>query len=693
MFLQFYGLREDPFRVCPDTRFLYPTRMHEEARASLLYALQAGRGFVALIARPGTGKTTLLLDLLDRLKSSVVSAYIFQTQCDCTQFLEQVLIEFGMDVKEQTLTGLHEHLKRFLIAQNRTTRRPLLVVDEAQNLPDSVLETLRLLSNFETQRGKLLHIVVAGQEQLAERFQSRQFVQLRQRISVVCRLQRLSMTETEGYVAYRLQVAGHSGAPIFTKKALSAICAISEGIPRNINNVCFHALSTGYALDLATIDSDVVEAVANDLDLTAQADPATETYDAQSARATTVLPFRRDAGHWTFETAGLSYLDAGPDQTRSVSDRRSRFEGQGSISCADALAREMWPPVPEAEPAAETEAVSESAHSPATEVTFAQAAAAAPARDLELTRNEQAPSVPVDRQPQVTDAPTPPLVPGRQPQQSVASVHVLDTPVNKAGSASAPERSRFTRRGPVLMLAAAALIGVIGFVALGKEHKWAISSSAESVRDETSSPAVMTTSTHSANAVIPAPSKSKTRAADAVAGASPRRINSPAPPTPAHPTAGETATPAAASIRVPGALHSGSDNEPVPATPQMISAIGAEAEGIASLLRKEAVVPQLAKAEGPALGTVMHGGELVSSVRPVYPPAAVALRREGSVLLKVEISADGNVTRVTPVHGDALLIPAAVDAVRRWRYRPEYVDGKRTPTQGAVTIKFKLKER
>ncbi len=268
MLLDHYGLREQPFGVTPNPRFLHLSAGHREALASLVYGIESGRGFLALIAPPGMGKTTLLFQLLERLGGAARTVFLFQTQCDARGLMRSIMQDLGLGAgEEEDLVSLQSRLNQVLIEELQARRKFVLVVDEAQNLEDSALEFIRMLSNFETPREKLMHIVLAGQPQLAEKLARPSMVQLRQRVSMFIRLRPLNAAETGEYVNHRLRVAGYSGAGLFNGGAVSAVAGLSGGIPRNINNLCFNALSLGYAGGRKTIDSDIVREVATDLDL------------------------------------------------------------------------------------------------------------------------------------------------------------------------------------------------------------------------------------------------------------------------------------------------------------------------------------------------------------------------------------------------------------------------------------------
>ena len=267
MFLDFYRLQQQPFGVTPDPAYLYPSQTHCEALDSLTEGILGGRGFLALIAEPGMGKTTLLYQVLEGLRDTARAAYLFQTQCDSREFFQYLLSELGVDTRGMGLVGMHNKLNEMLFAEMLAGKRFVLVVDEAQNLADSVLETVRLLSDFETSHTKLLQIVLAGQPQLAEKLAQPRLAQLRQRITVLSRLEALSPEETARYITHRLRVAGYCGEPLFTPEAVTAIAESSGGIPRNINNLCFNALSLGYAEGRNMIAPETVRTVVAKLSL------------------------------------------------------------------------------------------------------------------------------------------------------------------------------------------------------------------------------------------------------------------------------------------------------------------------------------------------------------------------------------------------------------------------------------------
>jgi general secretion pathway protein A len=267
MYEKYFGLREQPFGVTPDPRFLYLSAAHREALASLYYGIEANRGFLGLIAKPGMGKTTILFHLLEKFRNTARTAFLFQTQCTSREFLRFLLSELGYESDGNDFVRMHEEFNRRLLQEARAGNRFIVVIDEAQNLEPSVLETVRLLSDFETPRAKLMHIILAGQPELADKLASPGLSQLRQRVSIVHGLAPLSPAEIKNYIEHRLRIAGYQGQPLFTPDVYEDIARFTEGIPRNINNFCFNALSLTCALQKKVVDSAAVREVIADLDI------------------------------------------------------------------------------------------------------------------------------------------------------------------------------------------------------------------------------------------------------------------------------------------------------------------------------------------------------------------------------------------------------------------------------------------
>ena len=266
--LDYFNLREQPFGVTPDPRFWHASETHREALASILYGLESKRGFVALIAKPGMGKTTVLFNGLHRMNNTMRTVFLFQQITTPESLVRAALADLGIDETQGDLVQLQRRLNEVCAEQARQGKRIVLVIDEAQSLEQPVLEFVRMLSNFETTREKLLQIVLSGQPQLAENLAAEAMVQLRQRISILAHLKPLSESETMAYINHRLRIAGYCApSALFTSAAMAMISRESQGIPRNINNLCFNAMSVGFALRRRVIDRDILHEVIADLSL------------------------------------------------------------------------------------------------------------------------------------------------------------------------------------------------------------------------------------------------------------------------------------------------------------------------------------------------------------------------------------------------------------------------------------------
>ena len=291
--LSFYGLQQQPFDVTPDPAYLYFTPSHRAALTSLKEGIEHFRGFMMLVADPGMGKTTLLNRLMEELAESARIVFLFQTQCTSRELLCFILNELEVDHTGMDVVAMHRALNQALLEEMLRGRRFVLVVDEAQNLSEPVLETIRLLSDFETTHSKLIQIVLAGQPQLADSLMRPSLVQLRQRIAALSNLKPLSATETAEYITHRLRSAGWTGNSLFTSEALEAISELSCGVPRSINNLCFNSLLGGFRNREEMINADIVRQVADSLNLDSLArhpepEPAPQAAAAAAGPADTV---------------------------------------------------------------------------------------------------------------------------------------------------------------------------------------------------------------------------------------------------------------------------------------------------------------------------------------------------------------------------------------------------------------------
>ena len=268
MYQKFFGLREGPFNVNPDPRYLFLTRQMQEALAGLTYGIQNRKGFILLTGEVGTGKTTLLNRLLDWLHGQRVStAFIFNSQMDVNQLFDFIMADFEIPCQSREKSQMLLRLNHWLLERYRSGGTAVLIVDEAQNLSLEVLEEIRLLTNLETSTEKLLQIVLTGQPELEERLKLPQLRQLRQRITLRSRTSPLALEETFGYIAERLRIAGANGEAIFSKEAVQAVHLYSRGIPRVVNLLCEHSMINAYVDHLRPVPAHLVEEVAREFQL------------------------------------------------------------------------------------------------------------------------------------------------------------------------------------------------------------------------------------------------------------------------------------------------------------------------------------------------------------------------------------------------------------------------------------------
>ena len=265
MYTAFYGLREKPFSLTPNPRFLYLTDAHKEALAHLLYGLEEGEGFIVLSGEVGTGKTTLCRSLLERIESETEIAILFNPSENAQELLQTINEEFGLPVEGLSRRQLLGSLNRFLLECNTQGRRVVLIIDEAQNLSLATLEQVRLLSNLETAANKLIQIILLGQPELDEKLDSNELRQLRQRVSVRWRLEPMDTKETGRYIQHRLDVASDSSRSILTSGAMAEIHRRTSGVPRLVNALADRTLLAGFAAGRVRLGSRWVRQAAREI--------------------------------------------------------------------------------------------------------------------------------------------------------------------------------------------------------------------------------------------------------------------------------------------------------------------------------------------------------------------------------------------------------------------------------------------
>jgi type II secretory pathway predicted ATPase ExeA len=268
MYKSFFKLKENPFNVNPDPRYLYLTKEIEEALTGLMYGIQTRKGFITLTGEVGTGKTTLVNRLLDWLHHKrAKTAFLFNSRMNTNQLFDFILAEFDIVCDSKSKSQQLLRLNHWLLDRYRAGETVVLIIDEAQNLTYPVLEEIRLLTNLETATDKLLQIVLSGQPELEEKLRLPQLRQLRQRIMLRCKTSAFTKEQTHEYIAERLRIAGADAQPIFSPEAMDAVYFYSLGIPRVINLLCEHSLVNAYVEQQRPVMPKTVAEVASEFQL------------------------------------------------------------------------------------------------------------------------------------------------------------------------------------------------------------------------------------------------------------------------------------------------------------------------------------------------------------------------------------------------------------------------------------------
>lgn len=332
MYLDFYGLKELPFTLTPDPRFIYFTPSHTEAMANLHYGIESGKGLIVVTGEVGTGKTTILRWMMQRLDRTVLVAYIFNPRMTVGEFYQYVSSPRLLDVPRwENKSELLLRLGEVLESRHSRGLRTVLIIDEAHGLSPAVLEEIRLLSNFESDSAKQLQLILTGQPELRQVLNRPELRQLKQRVALRCDIKPLpDMEETTRYIVSRLLAAGAERTDIFTHGAIDLIFRCSEGIPRQINNLCDNALLAGFAAEAEVITRPVIEEVAETFDLL-----PSEGYGRQMGEE------RAGASH-AFTTAGRAELWAAGAGVADESGRPATSVAGATLSAQEsAVEREL----------------------------------------------------------------------------------------------------------------------------------------------------------------------------------------------------------------------------------------------------------------------------------------------------------------------------------------------------------------
>jgi general secretion pathway protein A len=266
MYCQYYGLKERPFNVTADPAFFFLSKKHKEALAYLVYGTTQRKGIVVITGEIGTGKTTLCRFFLNQLGNNIKTAFIINPHFSEIQLLEAIINDFGINVKSKTRLSLVWELNKFLLRESSCGNNVALIIDEAQNLKPQTLEQVRLLSNLETEKDKLLQIILVGQPELNRKLELYNLRQLQQRVMVRYHITPLDKDEVRNYIEHRLNFAGASGKIQFTDEAIEAITEFSCGVPRLINIICDRALLAGFTVETRSIDLSIINKCLQELD-------------------------------------------------------------------------------------------------------------------------------------------------------------------------------------------------------------------------------------------------------------------------------------------------------------------------------------------------------------------------------------------------------------------------------------------
>ena len=338
MYREFYGLKELPFALTPDPRFIYFTPSHTEAMANLHYGIESGKGLIVVTGEVGTGKTTILRWMMNRLDRTVLVAYIFNPRLAVPEFYQHIASLLNVQEWENK-SELLLALGRTLESRHARGLRTVLIVDESHGLSTSVLEEIRLLSNFESDTAKQLQIILTGQPELRDVLNNPDLRQLKQRVALRCEIKALpNIEETERYITSRLLVAGAERTDIFSPGAVDYIFRCSEGIPRQINNLCDNALLTGYAAGAETISRSIIEDVAATFDMLPNSTRGRQIGEEREAPARIFTASGR-AELWAAGAAGAPPAAAGVASARETT-ATANLGGAGSSS-GSAVSRQL----------------------------------------------------------------------------------------------------------------------------------------------------------------------------------------------------------------------------------------------------------------------------------------------------------------------------------------------------------------
>jgi len=754
LFHERYGVLENPFGVTPDPHYLYQSRTHAEARSSLIIGVECRVGFQALIAPPGMGKTTILFDLLERFNNVARTAFLFQTHGDSRDFLRYLISELGGEAHNSDLVGLQDTINHLLIRGHLAGRQNILIIDEAQSLDTTVLETLRLLSNFETPTDKLLQIILAGQPQLVQRLATPELAQLCQRISIRTTLIPFDLQDTSNYIKHRLKIAGYQGQPLFTTAAVTAIFERSGGVPREINTLCFNALLLATAFKQKQVDSEILHEVVAALDLNPiRFNKYTRIRDVKTAD---VPRFGDAAGDQpatsidktckaTVRAAETDADDASTPPTARFVDLVQLGPIVADIGPVNRGDRAEQHAIRDAQAASDDVVVSAAhrtdlASDRKTDVVTRTGtnAVGRPSSKAEATRNSTevpAQTTELPDAPGANDAATRahqnwPFLTNRCWLGAIAALLIVSSfilrfiiPSLGKSNVELPSISR-TPQAPRTPKMAKILEGVQGAtdkhyptqscgqprvgcaqdarrpfpvpqqdprIVNSTAHRTTTESSArEIVEDEDPTPG---TAIDKSSGQLPNVESASAMSSARAAGADSRAVNS-TPQSTSESSARDTeeGENPARGTTVNKSFGNAPNIDKVSNTENKAEPVS-ESHQLA-IFREPGMmssVPAPGVNNRAGLATNIVLGKLIHEVKPIYPSAALEAQIQGSVVLQVIVGKNGAVHDVRFISGPPILAAAAINAVQNWQYRPSYLNGWPLESEMLVTVKFSLR--
>ena len=671
MYWKHFGLNEDPFSLTSDSRFVFLSEAHRDVLATLYESVETERGFAALIAPAGVGKTTLLYELIEQLRDIAVSAFVFATHFEPIDTLRLLLKELGVDNIKTDTIGLHQQFAEALARVASLGKRFVVVIDEAQSLSPAALETIRLLSNLEVNRKKPVQVILAGHHEFEELLARPGLQPIKQRIAAYGRLKPFTKAETHEYVNHRVRIAG--GAELFTPEALDVLADLSQGVARTINIYGFQALHAALKKGVKTVDSEITRQAIHEF----EGWPLPSAAPVLQRRVVPPQPAPKSA---RTSLEDDDYFDTGKDQglqalLESIRSDRTREQSQPAAmepARAAAVAETAATPTatrPEPIPFSIAAVLKSTESSPAVNRT---AAATAPA--LEKQEEAQVIAEPVKQAPPVVKAPMLVVPPAAKPVGTEPAPIPAPLKPNKKAT-TAPERPLLWRDWRAQLGAAIAGLVILAGIAGAVVYKNGWFSTAQ-----TASAAPVNRPTA---ATQPAPSNVTTE----VTHTPPTREESkPEVLRPFTPAKASGAAPASSVAEIaPGkGKRLVAENEPAPSAPISLGTSAQPNFGAALAPSSSGVTLQTAKVSDvkPAVP--------IAQPKPVYPDMANRLGITGVVVLKVQVNAHGKPTKVSIISGHPMLAAAAQSAVLNgWRFSPATLGGNPVESESEVKINFR----